>query len=436
MHQDLGLLLRARQQKLMNYQYFTLTPMSKPLIPPSDEIDHISCLQLPLENKRDFDIASQLYARMPVVINLAIKLKVAYADRLNGVVGEVSRKVIHTIFKPANMTQRRQNLKRLRVEGMSFELASVDSAFLHQLERLENLHLIDCRYTNRLCAELCQLKLGLRSFRNQRGHIEGGSTDVLKTFIKSLRLLRDLRLSCSWQHTVASGMCDYLSLVPHAHELRCLYLENDDVRRVAPAITEESLSDFHAFCSHASELQQLSIEGPCLREEDWNTPLGLQTFLVGFADNFCTCLLANNRLQNCLRKLKSMRVLSLAVFVSVPTLEDMELSEDGYDSDVDHELYLMKSDACRKAVKDAERAANHIFDSLAQSCPLLVALSIDLYESGGDPIERMDSLRTKQIDLFGNTRHVARSIEAGTIKFYEPCSDVLETENEEIMCEY
>lgn len=82
--------------------------------------------------------------------------------------------------------------------------------------------------------------------------------------------------------------------------------------------------------------------------------------------------------------------------------------------------------ACQRAEKEAKVAADHIFESLAQTCPSLVALSFDLNDAYGSAVYNVDFLRVRQIDIFGRTTYAARAVEIDTIKFYEPCSDILD----------
>ena len=83
------------------------------------------------------------------------------------------------------------------------------------------------------------------------------------------------------------------------------------------------------------------------------------------------------------------------------------------------------------AKQEARVAADYIFKNLAQSCPLFVALSIDINDPAGGPLDIVEFMRAQQTDLHGRKTHVAQSVEEKTIKFYEPCSDILKQTQED-----
>jgi len=91
--------------------------------------------------------------------------------------------------------------------------------------------------------------------------------------------------------------------------------------------------------------------------------------------------------------------------------------------------------ACKTAVEDTKAAADHIFESLTRSCPRFVALSIDISDAAGGDLENLEFMRATQTDLLGKTTYVAQPVEWGTIKSYEPCSDVLQDTQEDDLLE-
>lgn len=282
-HQELELLLRIRQQRLLNYQHHSLPLTARILTPAFDEVSHVTCLQLFLRNGRDCDIAKQLLDHMPLVTSLSIKLSRACLDRTMGGKGETGRAVVNKIFGSANPSDRRLKLKRLRIEWMSFKSAGIILPTLLPLEKLEHLHLFKCRYTSRLFESLTELKLRLVSVCDQRAYSNGPSLNILDVFLKSMQpQLRKLRLSRDCRSNGGFKTCDWPSLVPHAHELRCLELDDwkPGTQNALFSETRRSLSGFSEFCDGASQLQQLSMNSPGLEEVYWDKRDGLQDFLV------------------------------------------------------------------------------------------------------------------------------------------------------------
>lgn len=91
--------------------------------------------------------------------------------------------------------------------------------------------------------------------------------------------------------------------------------------------------------------------------------------------------------------------------------------------------------ACKTAVEDAKAAADYIFESLARSCARFVAITIDINDPAGGPFDNLEFMRATQTDLFGKSTYVAQPMEYGTIKYYEPCSDILEETQEDDLLE-
>jgi hypothetical protein len=90
-HQDLGLLLRIRQQQLTNYQYHSASLTARPLTPNTNEVSHVSRLQVLLRNERDCDIAVQLFKHMSLLTSLAITLNGAWLNSSTGDKSEAGR---------------------------------------------------------------------------------------------------------------------------------------------------------------------------------------------------------------------------------------------------------------------------------------------------------------------------------------------------------
>lgn len=86
--------------------------------------------------------------------------------------------------------------------------------------------------------------------------------------------------------------------------------------------------------------------------------------------------------------------------------------------------------ACKEKEEQAKVVADHIFEALGQACPFFVALAVDVNVPTGGTLSKLEFLRVKQTDLLGKTTFVARSVESGTIKYYEPCSEILRTVHE------
>ena len=91
--------------------------------------------------------------------------------------------------------------------------------------------------------------------------------------------------------------------------------------------------------------------------------------------------------------------------------------------------------ACKTAAEDAKAAADYIFESLTRSCPRFVALAIDINDPAGGPLDNLEFMRATQTDLLGKSTYVAQPIEWGTIKYYEPCSDILKDTQEDGLLE-
>jgi len=124
------------------------------------------------------------------------------------------------------------------------------------------------------------------------------------------------------------------------------------------------------------------------------------------------------------RQLRSLRLLKF--FVQSGCVGHEDLYDSVYNDDESDDFGELRLDKwCRLAADEAKVAADHIFASLAEPCPEFVALSIDINEHFGAELECSAFLRSRQTDVFGRTTWVAQSIDARTLKYYVPCSDVL-----------
>lgn len=250
-------------------------------MPTSDEVSHVSCLQVVLKNERDCDIAGQLLSYMPLVTSVGITLSSAWLDHTMGDQSEVGCKVLNKIFGPSDTSHDRLKVRVLRIQGISFRSAGVVLPTVLPLETLEHLHLFSCKYTSRLCESLAKLQLHLKVFCDQRAYNppRPGTVDA---FLKSLRCLRVLRLSRDWRSLSDFEPCDWPSLLPCAHELRSLDL--NEYKPGPDAVlfldTRRSLPGFQTFCDRASQLQQLSMRSPGLEKTYWGANHGLDAVLA------------------------------------------------------------------------------------------------------------------------------------------------------------
>ena len=216
---------------------------------------------------------------MPSVTSLSIKLNNPRLDLTMGGKGEVGNRVVSKLFDSASPSHSHQKLKRLRIERMSFKTAGSTLPTMLPLDDLEHLFLFSCSHTDRLCENISHLNLRLKSYCDLRAH-KTSYPGAYDTFLKSLQSLHKLRLSCDGVDVDDWHPCDWPALLPHASELRCLDLRDSDPSLPFLAATRGSLTGFRSFCMTASHLQQLSINGPSLREETWDMPRGLDAFLV------------------------------------------------------------------------------------------------------------------------------------------------------------
>ena len=91
----------------------------------------------------------------------------------------------------------------------------------------------------------------------------------------------------------------------------------------------------------------------------------------------------------------------------------------------------------------AKRTADKILSELANSCPELMAVVIEIEDNEPDDDDDNDGggdgrtmpqnedvtyafIRSKQTDLYGNTSTVGMAVETCMVKHYEPYSDILD----------
>jgi hypothetical protein len=84
----------------VNYQYLGFPPSVGFLLPPVDEVSHVSCLQLRLKNHQDCRNAGLLLERMHSVTSLFLRLMAPCLDGTMGDACETGQQVINTLFGP------------------------------------------------------------------------------------------------------------------------------------------------------------------------------------------------------------------------------------------------------------------------------------------------------------------------------------------------
>lgn len=100
--------------------------------------------------------------------------------------------------------------------------------------------------------------------------------------------------------------------------------------------------------------------------------------------------MANMLLQESARQLRSLRLMKLSVQPDCLSNEDLyeSVGDDEESEEMSEEMSELVLDKwCRLAKGEAKVAADHIFASLADSCPQLVAISFDINDTMGAAIE-------------------------------------------------
>jgi hypothetical protein len=110
--------------------------------------------------------------------------------------------------------------------------------------------------------------------------------------------------------------------------------------------------------------------------------------------------------------------------------EHLEPDEDDYynsEDEMQNSFWCLKEkDQTRMAVDQVNAMANHIFGTLASACPHLVAPAVEVVRGDGFVRNCGGFIRMKQIDMFGKTSYVGVPVEKKAIKYYVPCSEILE----------
>lgn len=271
--------LRITQQNLTNYQYHSLKSTISMFTPSSDELSHVTCLQLYLRSRKDCRNARTLLERAVCVTSLAIELSVETLDFGSGRGQEAGRHVINTLFSSKNATHIGLKLRRLRIRSMAFCDAGTILPTVLPCEGLEHLHLLNCSHTDRLCESLSQLKLSLRSFCDE-GH-DAHRGDHHAAFLKSLPPLQTIRLTGYYRlATMGHEGSPWPVFVPHASSLRCLEIGECYLNQNSITSKGKVPASFEEFCASASNLQQLSITGPEIEKSTWAATGGLHAVLV------------------------------------------------------------------------------------------------------------------------------------------------------------
>lgn len=246
--------------------------------PAVDETRHITCLQLSIKEKQDCKAAARLIEYKPSITSLTIQIHSKYNVHSMGSSAEAGQKIVNTLFAAGNAhIIHCPNVKRLRIENMSFRYAGAILSTALALDHLEHLHLLGCKHTNFLCESLSGLGLTLQSFCDEVPH-NPPYPGAVDEFIRSLTPLRKLRIM-STPHREEHEVCDWTSLMSHAPVLQCLELYDYDPFQ-SFLRTKRDLPGFQAFCKRASQLQQLAMQGPKVERSTWALPYGLHAFLV------------------------------------------------------------------------------------------------------------------------------------------------------------
>jgi len=273
--------LRLTQQRLVNQQYHNMPSGSGSFMPSSDELTHVTCLQISLQSKRDCRNARMLLERTVCVTSLSIQLSTSTLDYGPGKELEAGRGSVGTLFASNDAVHRGPKLQRLRICSMSFSAAGAILPTVLACDGLQHLHLLCCSDTDKLCESLAPFKLKLRSFFDTSHDADRKAAHAI--FLQSLSCLRTLRLagnSCA----LTPGFEGYLWPMIVAHSLRSLDISELHV----PKLDEANKSKFHhafkALCTSASNLQQLSIADPEIKKNNWSPDNNLLPILVNW---FC-----------------------------------------------------------------------------------------------------------------------------------------------------
>lgn len=189
--QELGLLLRIRQQRLLNFQYHSSSISAGALVPMADEVSHVTCLHVALGTMQDYQTARLLVDRMTSVTRLTITMDCR--TTLHSIHIAACHEVVNTMLASGTAFRQGGKLRRLRLQGMESHKIGKTLPTILPFNDLTHLHLDCCSSTNVLCGTLSQLNLNLQSFRDEYldnmprpGAVDG--------FLRSLSPLRQSRI--------------------------------------------------------------------------------------------------------------------------------------------------------------------------------------------------------------------------------------------------
>jgi hypothetical protein len=176
------------------------------------------------------------------------------------------------------------------------------------------------------------------------------------------------------------------------------------------------------------------MAGPGIEKSTWASADGLRAFLVSCIR--CAILSIHNAdpsNQNRISTICSLRLLKLVV--EPGCLSDESLDHGLHDEDeCGHTIAFSEALSevtfelqFERARNQARLAADLVFDTLTPHCPRFVALVVEFHTDSGDSLGCVEYLRSKQIDIIGKTTYVGQPVKRGTVRNFEPCSDVLQS---------
>jgi hypothetical protein len=157
---------------------------------------------------------------------------------------------------------------------------------LLDLKKLETLQLAGCNQVSHLYDSLSLLQLQLQSFSDEvscDGHDQNtllptGPEGSHSAFLSSLKALQKFRIRGT-QCDQSTETFDWAALAANASSLHIL--EMTDYRGNGPfSKGSTALPGFRTLCENATQLQQLSINGPEIHQPDWKSAHGLNVLVV------------------------------------------------------------------------------------------------------------------------------------------------------------
>lgn len=278
----LVLLFRARQQRLINYDYHGPAWRDAPYIPPCEHsLANVTCLQLYLRQPKDCEHAGVLINRASRVTSLAIEVDkdLRRACIRNPVSSRLQRlEVIRQLFGSTDVNAPRSLLRFLRIKSFSLgEMAEVLPTKL-PLQGLRHLELIACPSERTFVGKLVQLQVNLETYyvracaeQGLRAPNEHESLVRLMTSPRRLVVNSTTRISHDWA-----------TLFTSSHTLKALRIvdEEYDIDNMCP-VFHRSMDGFFDFCGAASGLEQLAMTCPAVEISRWEEPEGFLRMLVG-----------------------------------------------------------------------------------------------------------------------------------------------------------